>query len=34
LLEHGDVVVDDIAGMAAQLHEMVEILEKQAVRVP
>jgi trehalose 6-phosphate phosphatase len=33
LLEHGDVVVDDIAGMAAQLHEMVEILEKQAVRV-
>lgn len=33
LLEHGDVVVDDIAGMAAQLHEMVEILEKQAARV-
>ena len=33
LLEHGDVVVDDIAGMAAQLHEMVEILEKQAVRM-
>lgn len=33
LLEHGDALVDDVAGMAAQLHEIVEQLEKQAIRV-
>lgn len=33
LLEHGDALVNDVVGMAAQLHEIVEQLEKQAVRV-
>lgn len=33
LLEHGDVLVNDVAGMAAQLHTIVERLERQTIHV-
>jgi len=33
LLAHGDILVNDVAGMAARLRVIVEYLEKQTIHV-